>query len=368
MNESIDVLVRYLNAIPDKLRILSNHNKRIEIIPNIEMFSFKSLEINLKDAKITVKSLLEVAPRFRGTSILVRFSEGRTVVSGQDLAVRQSLQNFIRNRAHAILEMNVLELAVIEFKVRNEIRTHFRLRTMPQSENDWELLFEFLNSWQALLQQSLLDRGRDFTHVEGQFSRNQSDLKRTVATRESILTSTSMTLARQNPRNEVNIPKWLELVAARSEKCTIRPRKFFMKPITGAFSAMVWTWDPPFILEESCSKSIDLKATGRLRDIDESPPYELSLQVVSNEDIQVKGSNTHIISELMEKKSNLLAASRLHHFGGIIKVSKDETRQITVSMTHGACQHDVEIAYGVIQDIGWTLEMAYYSDRLLTRK
>ena len=183
----------------------------------------------------------------------------------------------------------------------------------------------------------------------------------------TIASSTITTLTRENPRRTSNVPEILRLVAARAENYEINSQSFQMKPITGAFQLITWSWLGE-TTNEACSRSITLTATGQLRNIDDGPPCEIMIQLQNYNDLIISGDDDHIIKELYEKEDNLRKISRLHNFGGKIHVKKNENRVITVTMHHGACQHDVEIAYGLLQDIGWTLEMAYYSDRLLTMK
>lgn len=340
-------------------KIVASHNNKIECVTKSVNQLLKSVVIDQKEQVITVRAITRLPPLLSADlSIFIM----RGQISCQNSFVRTALYRVLSTRqlVDEMFQNDVIRSIVMEVKNKNEIRVQFRLQErLTDEEQYWKTVVEYLLEWQEILKDLM-----KILHEESSLSfMTPTDQEMSP----NVMMSTAGAISRDRTVNKTTVPRIMTLVAMRSEQYFISSRSFQVKPITGAFTSITWTW-PTEEFNESCSMPLKVTAFGTLRAIDDSPPHETRIELASDDELSISGTDDHIIKELKEKWSSLMKITSLHHFEGSIIVKKDGKRNVTVEMIHGACQHDVEVAYGVLQDIGWTIEMAYYSDRLLAKK
>ncbi len=351
-----EALVKLLER-DQRFKIISNHNNKIELISKIPNDSIKSILINNIDATITIKHIPKSHFIPSPLSVSIHFlNDHLTIKSGQD-TLKKTLIQEITSKNSLDRNAKMFNSVYIEKKTHNQIRKHFKLRTVPQSSEQWEQLLHLIGEWEEILKKLLSSQ------VKSSFQ--AINPKKQKFHHERLASKTAHSLIKKNFPESHEIPNCFKLIVMRTEKYEYSGTKLLVNPIVGVFKQIKWIWkrnDP-----DTNIKPVLLKAIGSLRPIDDSPPFNLIIKL-KDDDLTICGSSEHIIKELQEKKHNLEKLRQLKHFGGHVFINKLPNRTICVEMIHGLCEHDIEIAYSVIQDIGWTVEMAWYSDRLFRTK
>ncbi len=161
-------------------------------------------------------------------------------------------------------------------------------------------------------------------------------------------------------------------VINRSMKCSAKKDRISIKPTTGVFKKMIWklpTNVREIIQTKEHSARLSFVAIGRFYDIDESPPYWLTIRkLTSTKDfdiqnpfklIQIKSNQKIIVEQL--KKTHLWVEKlyRLHQLFAPIRVEKNEQRAIKLSFSHCLCENDIDLAYEISNELGWKLELMW---------